>query len=104
MQPNTNKIYRLLGKRGNTTIPYALRIQMGIGPEDLVSFQRKGNRIVVELEKSNGNYDFDPYDYDFEEDEPDYDALFAFLDSLPENCRDKVLNNMFGNSLFIDED
>ena len=104
MQSNTKKIYRLLGKRGNTTIPYALRIQMGIGPEDLISFQREGNRIVVQLEKSSGNYNYDPYDYDFEDDGINYEALSEFLDSLPTTWRSTVLNNMFGNYFLKFED
>ena len=33
-----DKIYRILGKRGRITIPYALRMLMGFHPNDLVSF------------------------------------------------------------------
>lgn len=33
------KIYRILGKRGNTTIPYALRVFLGFRPNDLLSFR-----------------------------------------------------------------
>ena len=36
-------IYRILGKRGRTTIPYSLRMALGFRPNDLVSFRREGD-------------------------------------------------------------
>ena len=45
------KIYRFIGKRGRITIPYELRMQMGFRRNDLVSFTREGNVVVVKREK-----------------------------------------------------
>ena len=44
-------IYRILGKRGRITIPYILRITMGFHPNDLVSFRREGDEVIVKREK-----------------------------------------------------
>ena len=46
-----DKIYRILGKRGRITIPYALRMLMGFHPNDLVSFTRNGDEVIVKREK-----------------------------------------------------
>ena len=46
-----DKIYRILGKRGNTTIPFPLRVHMGLHPNDLLSYQRDGDCIVIRREK-----------------------------------------------------
>lgn len=43
-------IYRFIGKRGRITIPYSLRVQMGFKPNDLVSFTRDGETIIVKHE------------------------------------------------------
>lgn len=45
------KIYRILGKRGRTTIPYSLRLQMGLHPNDLLSYCCDGDTIVIRREK-----------------------------------------------------
>ncbi len=45
------KIYRFLGNRGRTTIPYPLRSAVGLKRNDLVSFERHGDTIVVRKEK-----------------------------------------------------
>ena len=45
------KIYRFLGKRGRTTIPYYLREELGLNRDDLLSFERHGKTIVVRKEK-----------------------------------------------------
>ena len=34
-----NKIYRNLGKRGRTTIPYEIRVRLGLRHNDLLSFE-----------------------------------------------------------------
>ena len=34
------KIYRILGKEGNITIPYMMRFHIGFQPGDVVSFQQ----------------------------------------------------------------
>ena len=33
------KVYRILGKKGRTTIPYAIRKKLGITYNDLLSFE-----------------------------------------------------------------
>jgi len=45
------KIYRILGKKGRTTIPYPLRTQMGFHTNDLLSFHRDGDVLVIRREK-----------------------------------------------------
>lgn len=46
-----SKVYRFLGRKGRTTIPYELRAAMELAPNDLLSFQRKGDLIIVKKEK-----------------------------------------------------
>jgi len=41
------KIYRILGKRGRTTIPYEFRKKYGYGYNDVVSFEDKGDGVVI---------------------------------------------------------
>lgn len=38
-----NKIYKILGKEGRTTIPFALRIKYGYKPNDILSYEDKGD-------------------------------------------------------------
>ena len=45
------KIYRILGKRGNTTIPYALRVFLGFRPNDLLSFRAESDEVIIRREK-----------------------------------------------------
>ena len=44
------KIYRILGKRGNTTIPYALRVFLGFRPNDLLSFRAESDEVIIRRE------------------------------------------------------
>ncbi len=44
------KIYRVLGKDGTATIPYALRQALGFQPGNVVSFEQTGNGILVRKE------------------------------------------------------
>lgn len=44
------KLYRPLSKRGRTTIPYSLRMEMGLRCNDLLSFRRDGDAIVIRRE------------------------------------------------------
>ena len=46
-----DKIYRLLGNRGRTTIPYSLRMKMGFRSNDLLIFRQDGDTIVIRKEK-----------------------------------------------------
>lgn len=46
------KIFRVLGKKGNTTIPYRLRKEMGIKSNELVSYTKvDDNSILLTREK-----------------------------------------------------
>lgn len=48
----SKKIMRILGKRGNTTIPYAIRMALGIQAHDVVSFkQTDDDAVVIRKEK-----------------------------------------------------
>ncbi len=44
------KIYRVLGKEGTATIPYALRQALGFQPGDVVSFEEAYDGILVQRE------------------------------------------------------
>lgn len=48
------KIYRVLGKDGTATIPYALRQALGFQPGDVVSFERIDDGILVRKEPLMG--------------------------------------------------
>lgn len=41
------KIYRILGKEGNITIPYLLRFHIGFQPGDVVSFKQVSEDAVL---------------------------------------------------------
>ena len=47
------KIYRILGQRGRTTIPYAIRKSLGLQPDDVLSFResKDGTSVIVKREK-----------------------------------------------------
>ena len=42
-----DKIYRILGKDGNITIPYLLRFHIGFQPGDVVSFKQISEDTVL---------------------------------------------------------
>ncbi len=44
------KIYRVLGKDGTATIPYALRQALGFQPGNVVSFEQTSDGILVRRE------------------------------------------------------
>jgi bifunctional DNA-binding transcriptional regulator/antitoxin component of YhaV-PrlF toxin-antitoxin module len=46
-----NKVFRILGKRGRITIPFEMRVQLGIMHNDILSFQADGNKVIVTKEK-----------------------------------------------------
>ena len=49
---NNNKIYRILGRRGNTTIPYEIRKNCGSPRHDLISFEEHDqNTVIIRHEK-----------------------------------------------------
>ena len=45
------KLYRLLGKRGRTTIPLEIREQVGFVYNDLLSFSVEDGAVIVRREK-----------------------------------------------------
>ncbi len=50
-----NRIFRILGKRGRITIPFEMRVQLGIMHNDILSFQADGTKVIVTKEKLCGN-------------------------------------------------
>ena len=70
------KIYRILGKEGNITIPYMMRFHIGFQPGDVVSFQQvTEDAVLVRRERLQERKD------------PPKDLLELreYLDSLSEN-------------------
>lgn len=67
------KIYRVLGKEGTVTIPYALRQALGFQPGEVVPFERIGSGTLVRREQITE----DPASADTQK------PLEAFLESLP---------------------
>lgn len=45
------KTYRFLGRKGRTTIPFEIRRTMGFEANDLLSFERRGDLLIVKKEK-----------------------------------------------------
>lgn len=45
------KTYRILGKRGRTTIPFEIRQMLGFSFNDVVSFEEKDGGVFVRREK-----------------------------------------------------
>ena len=81
------KIYRILGKRGRTTVPYELRVKMGIHPNDLVSFRCEGDEIIIKREKICDNCK----DADHAEQPVSTNALREFVTSLPTEAQRDAL-------------
>ena len=89
-----DKIYRILGKRGRITIPYALRMLMGFHPNDLVSFSRNGDEVIVKREKICDNCGAP--------EQPEAaissEALKEFLNSLPAEVQKDALVYLISKS------
>lgn len=82
------KIYRILGKRGNTTIPYALRVFLGFRPNDLLSFRAESDEVIIRREKICD----DCCTSEHRADAPtSSEALRSFLSSLPANVQKEAL-------------
>ena len=45
------KIYRVLGKEGRVTIPEEIRTDIGFKYNDILSFQKSGNTVIIRREK-----------------------------------------------------
>ena len=41
------KLYRLIGKKGRTTVPFEIRMKMHIGYNSLVSYEMKDENTVI---------------------------------------------------------
>ena len=91
-----NKIYRTLGKRGRTTIPYAIRLKLGLRHNDLLSFEEDGDAVIVRREKVCNNCFAD--DIDFSE-EDSSDALFDFVDDLSDKERMTLFFYLLNNKI-----
>ena len=98
-----NKIYRTLGKHGRTTIPYAIRVNLGLRHNDLLSFEEDGDTIVIRRENICNECD-DFYDDADIPDEDSNDALLDFVDDLSDKERMTLffylLNNKVNNGGF----
>jgi len=46
-----NKTYRVLGRNGRVTIPYKIRNEHEMCPNDIISFEDKDDWIIVKREK-----------------------------------------------------
>ena len=97
-----NKIYRTLGKRGRTTIPYAIRVRLRLRHNDLISFEEDGDTVVIRRENiCNGCDDFLD---DIDEMGEENDVLFDFVDDLSDKERMTLflylLNNKVNNGGF----
>ena len=80
--------YRILGKRGNTTIPYALRVFLGFRPNDLLSFRAESDEVIIRREKICD----DCCTSEHRADAPtSSEALRSFLSSLPANVQKEAL-------------
>ena len=94
-----DKIYRTLGKRGRTTIPYAIRVKLGLRHNDLLSFEEDGDTVIVRREKVCD--ECDDFLDDIDEIGEDSDALLDFVDDLSDKERMTLffylLNNKVNN-------
>ena len=93
-----NKIYRALGKRGRTTIPYAIRVNLGLRHNDLLSFEEDGDTIVIKRENICNECD-DFYDDADIPDEDSNDALLDFVDDLSDKERMTLFLYLLNNKV-----
>lgn len=79
--------YRIIGRRGNSTIPFALRMELGIHPDDLVSYTRDGNRIIIRKERICDSCGGAPNNSDY----MDTTELKELLSELPHEAQQEAL-------------
>ena len=91
-----NKIYRTLGKHGRTTIPYVIRVKLGLRHNDLISFEEDGDTVIVRREKVCNNCFAD--DIDFSEADSN-DALLDFVDDLSDKERMTLFFYLLNNKV-----
>lgn len=92
-----NKIYRTLGKRGRTTIPYAIRVKLGLRHNDLISFEEDGDTVIVRREKVCD--ECDDFLDDIDEIGEDSDALLDFVDDLSDKERMTLFFYLLNNKI-----
>lgn len=92
-----NKIYRTLGKRGRTTIPYAIRVKLGLRHNDLLSFEEDGDTVIVRREKVCD--ECDDFLDDIDEIGEDSDALLDFVDDLSDKERMTLFFYLLNNKI-----
>ena len=93
-----DKIYRTLGKRGRTTIPYAIRVRLGLSHNDLISFEEDGDTVIVRREKVCDECD-DFYDDADIPEEDSNDALLDFVDDLSDKERMTLFLYLLNNKV-----
>ena len=89
-----NKIYKTLGKRGRTTIPYVIRVRLGLSHNDLISFEEDGDTVIVRREKV-----CDDFLDDIDEIGEDSDALLDFVDDLSDKERMTLFFYLLNNKI-----
>ena len=92
-----NKIYRTLGKRGRTTIPYAIRVKLGLRHNDLISFEEDGDTVIVRREKVCD--ECDDFLGDIDEMGEDNDILLDFVDDLSDKERMTLFFYLLNNKI-----
>ena len=77
------KIYKILGKRGRITIPFAIRQELCFEQDDVISFEAQddGSVIIRAEPRCCGCYD----------DQPDMIPLQDILDELPMEAKRDVM-------------
>lgn len=91
------KIYRILGKKGRITIPYEMRVPMGFRKSDVVSFERRGNSVIVTREKICDNCADKAADRAASGHGQRGGVLKGFLDSLPREAQQEALGILTAN-------
>lgn len=82
-------IYRVLGKRGRITIPYAIRKRIGFRYNDILSFtEQNDGSVVIRRKKICDNC------IDITEDYSENISLEDFLDSLSEKEQRDALTHL----------
>ena len=94
------KIYRVLGKAGRTTIPFVLRMQLGFKRNDVVSFEAKDkDTVIIRREKicdgCNPNL---PKKTEAVKPVTE-ESLLEFIDQLPKQEQAAVLQHLCGKWL-----
>ena len=78
------KIFRIIGREGRITIPWAIRQKVGFRPDDVVSFQlMEDDSVLVRRERTCGKEKTPSAGRDA--------SIMAFLDSLDEKQRYSAL-------------